>query len=529
MIYYGINTDVGLDAVRANGDGYSINMKWFKGYSSDGYSLAYHLYYSENKSDVFSEGVKFISFDGSLDVDIIDLTPGQLYYFSVRPVEYNPVNVDFSLLPTAFNNLKVYPESLLRNNISSTDLIIPLVDASVFPDYGVVKIGIELIQYLSVDKINNNLVLSSINQRGYLGTEPRIHNVDGYDGYAYWNPSVLFFAGKESTIFDRTYPCQSRFDLDHYSFTLVDGYKQVTKDLLTTDLSGSDAYNEDFPSYDYDGWHRTDPVKLLSGECVGSYLSGEQFCADGYDGVGRMLRGISLQDRILQRQEVLLSITGEPVVLIRRQRTGIVCNCVLPTSEYPDDRCPRCFGTKFVMGFEQYHNPRRSDGRIMVRFSPADEDLKMQNAGLESELITECWTMTVPTIKDRDILVRFDMDGNEEFRYEVLSVNRNRTALQLESAQKMRVQRIRKFDIAYQINVLRDSSTTPQKVSTSITNAFGIGPHKHDFVFAPTKSLDKMSQLSGINQGHNHQIVWDPATNKLVVLEALGHSHDILL
>jgi hypothetical protein len=165
----------------------------------------------------------------------------------------------------------------------------------------------------------------------------------------------------------------------------------------------------------------------------------------------------------------------------------------------------------------------------MVRFSPADEDLKMQNAGLESELTTECWTMTVPTIKDRDILVRFDMDGNEEFRYEVLSVNRNRTALQLESAQKMRVQRIRKFDIAYQINVLRDSSTIPQKVNTSITNAFGIGPHKHDFIIATTKSIDKMSQLSSINQGHNHQIVWDPAANKLVVLETLGHSHDILI
>jgi hypothetical protein len=258
-------------------------------------------------------------------------------------------------------------------------------------------------------------------------------------------------------------------------------------------------------------------------------LSGEQFCADGYEGVGRMLRGVSLQERILQRQEYLLSITGEPVVLIKRQRTGIVCKCVLPTSDYADDRCPNCFGTKLVMGYEQYHNPRRSDGRIMVRFSPADEDLKMQEAGLESELTTECWTMTVPTIKDRDILIRFDMDGNEEYRYEVLSVNRNRTVTQLESAQRMRVQRIRKFDVAYQINALRDSSTLPQKMSTTITNAFGIGPHTHEIVTTPDKGIDKLSQLTSINQGHNHQVVWDPAINKLVVLETLGHTHDILI
>jgi hypothetical protein len=529
MIYYAINTDVGIDATISNGDGYSVITKWFKAFSNfDGYSVAYNLYYSTVRENVFSEGVKFISYDGYLSADISDLTPGQLYYFSVRPVEYNPVVTDLSKLPSSFNNLKVYPETLLREDITSSQLLIPLIDSTDFPDYGVIKIGIELIQYLSVDRINNNLILTSASQRGYWNTEARIHNLDGYDGYGYWNPAVTFFAGKEYSSFDRIYPCQSRFDLDHNAFTLADGYKQVTKDLLTTDLSGSDAYNVDFNSYDYDGWHRTDPVKLISGECVGSYLSGEQFCADGYDGVGRVLRGIPLQERILQRQEILLSITGEPVVLIKRQRTGIVCSCVLPTSEYPDDRCVRCLGTKFVMGYEQYFNPRRSDGRIMVRFSPADEDLKMQEAGLESELITECWTLTVPTVKDRDILIRFDQDGNEEFRYEVLSVNRNRTVTQLESAQRMRVQRIRKFDIAYQINAFRNTATLPAKVNTSITNAFGIGPHKHEIV-TNEQSPDKFSQLSSIVQAHNHQVVWDASANKLVVIEALGHTHEILI
>ena len=409
---------------------------------------------------------------------------------------------------------------------TATDLTIPLVDAIGFPTYGIVKVGTELIQYLSVDTVNNNLLLTNINQRGIYNTAARMHDTDGYDGYYYQDPTITYYLGQESTIFDRIYSGTCRFDLDHYSFNVVDGYKQVTKDLLTTDLSGSDEYNQDFNSYDYDGWHRTDPVLLLSGGCVGSYLSGEQFCADGYDGVGRMLRGIPLQERILQRQEYMLSITGEPIALIRRQRTGIICNCYLPTSEYPDDRCPKCLGGKFVLSWEQYFNPRRSDGRIMVRFSPADEDLKMQEAGMESELTTDCWTLTVPTIKDRDILIRFDQNDNEEFRYEVLTVNRNRTALRLEGAQKMRVQRIRKFDVAYQIKAFRNTSTEPVKMSTTLTNAFGIGPHKHDFVTTATQSPDKMTQLTSVVQGHNHEVLY--VSGQLVISEVLGHSHDIL-
>lgn len=529
MIYYLIGANAGLNAVDARNDGYTINISWFKPYSSDGYELAQNIYYSTSRDTLFSEGIKYVYIDGYENVDIPNLTPGQLYYFCARPVEYDSIIVDANALPNAYDNLKVYAQNLLRSDITSSQLTIPLLDVTDFPDFGVIQVGAEYIQYLSADRINNNLVLSSITQRGVWGTVARSHTTDGYDGYNYYDPTINYVLGKESSMFDQIYSGECRFDWQEYSFNVTDGYKQVTKDILTTDLSGSDEYNQDFNSYDYDGWHRTDPVLLLSGGCVGSYLSGEQFCADGYDGVGRMLRGIPLQERILQRQEYMLNITGEPVALIRRQRTGIVCSCYLSTGEYPDDRCPKCLGTKYVIGYEQYFNPKRSDGRIMVRFSPADEDLKMQEAGMESELITDCWTLTVPTVKDRDILVRFDQNDNEEFRYEVLTVNRNRTALRLEGAQKMRVQRIRKFDTAYKIKAFRNTSTEPVSMSTTITNAFGIGPHKHNFVYSATQSPDKMNQLTSIVQGHNHEVMYDINTGKLIVLEVLGHSHNILI
>ncbi len=528
MIYYTFTSDVGLDLASSRWDGATVNLKWFQAYSSENKKIAYHLYYSTEEKNVFSDGIKFISFDGYLDADISDLEPGQLYHFSVRPVEYDDIIVDVNALPEVYSNLRIYPETLLREDIADNSLIIPLLDVEGFPDYGIIRIGVELIQYLSVDRVNNNLILSDLSNRGMYNSAISSHQIDGYDGSFYRNPSVSFILGEEGTMYDRVYPCQSKFDFPNYAYTEVDGYKQIAKDLLTSDLSASDSYNENFNSYDYDGWHRTDPVKLISGECVGSYLSGEQFCADGYGGVGRMVRGIPLQERILQRQEYLLSMVGEPVVLLRRKRTGIVCKCVLPTSEYPDDRCPYCYGGKFVLGYEQYFNPRRSDGRIMVRFGPADEDVKMTEAGLESELSTDCWTLTFPTIKDRDVIVRFDQDGNEEFRYEVLSVTRNRTVLQLEGQQKVKLQRIRKFDKYYQVKVFRDTSTLPEKIHTGITNAVGIGAHKHEIV-TTNKPIYQFNQLTSVNQGHNHEVVWNPETGKLEVLEVLGHTHNLLI
>ena len=533
MINYTNPVRVGLDAVTSLGDGYTINLKWFPAYSTpskyldgyqDGYKIAYHIYYSTEKDNVFNEGVKYISVDGYTEANIIDLVPGQLYFWSIRPVEYDPALLDLiNILPVAYDNLRVYPYSLLREDISNTDLLIPLIDVEGFPSYGIIKIGVELIQYSSVDIVNKNLVLSSESQRGFLNTKARSHTIDGYDGYYKWNSYVSFFTPYESSDYDRIFLGQCRFEYPKYASTLLDGYKQVVKDILSTDLTASDEFNVDFPRYDFAGYHRTDPVQLLSGVCVGSYIGGEMGCIDGYGNVN-ILRGFSLQDHNNQRQEVLLSVTGRPAVLIQRMRTGIRCSCYIQSREYPQDRCLFCYGSGFVYGYQQYFNPRRSDGRIMVRPGPAEENLKMQEAGLESEFNLDFWTLTVPTIRTRDIIVMFDMDGNEEFRYEVMGVNRNNTVVELQGGQKFRGMRIRKTDPAYQIRVFRDSSMFPSKLNTTIGMVTGIAPHTHEIVISEKiVSLTQINQTTGVSQGHNHPIV-----NGQVMI-ALGHTHDIIL
>ncbi len=521
MSYYYNPTIVGLQDVIAKNDGYSIDLRWATAYPSRKTNkIGYHIYYSEDKDLLFYEGPKFFVKDAIDRVTIPQLTPGTLYQFAVRAVEYDPATVDLNSLVPYSPKLYLLPTTLLTSDITALTTSIPVLDAAELPSFGIVKAGIELIRYGSVNTGNETLNLVT---RGYNGTKISSHATDGYDGSVTWNPIVNYFVGLEETN-PNVYQGQCRFDIDHYSFTATDGYKQVTKDLLTTDLASSDASNEDFPTYDYAGYHRTDPVLLLNGECVGSYIGGEMYCVDGYNGVGMQIRGMSVQDQNNQRQEMLLSITAEPVVLMKQQRTGYRCSCFLPSSEHPDDRCVKCFGKGFVVSYEQYFNPRRSDGRIMVRFGPADETVKTTETGMESDMAFDCWTLTVPSIKNRDIIIRFDQDGNEEFRYEVMNVSRNKMLESLMGGQKFKLQRIRKTDTAYRIAAFRNTAKLPEKIYTSLAGAATIPPHSHTIVVnESTTTLQSINQLTGVTQGHNH-VVRDG-----VVQEALGHTHTIII
>ena len=524
MVHYSNPIMSGLDAVTSLGDGYTINMAWFPAQPNVFTNkIAYHLYYSTDKRTVFSEGVKFVIVDGTTSANIIDLTPGQDYWFSMRPVEYNPTTITFlQNLPIAHDNVRFYPSSMLRSDITATDLVIPLVDVEGFPNSGVIKIGIELIQYLALDPVNKNLIVPSTG-RGFNLTPITFHTTSGFDGYNTYTPIVSMYAFEEDTGWDAIFVCESRFEYPNFPFTVIDGYHQVTKDYLSTDLSAADAANVTFPLYDFAGYHRTDPVQLLNGTCVGSYIGGEQGCIDAF-GNFNITRGLSLQDQNTQRQDILLSVTGRPAVLVRRVQTGITCSCYLINSEYPDDRCPFCYGTKFVFGYEQYFNPRRSDGRILVRPGPTAENLKMHEAGLESEFPLDIWTLTVPTIKTRDILILFDQDDNEEFRYEVADVIRNNTINGLDGGQHLKTFRVRKTDPAYQIRVFRNTADFPAKLNTSLGFAPGIPPHSHEIVInEKVLSVSQINQTTALSQGHNHPIVNGQ------VMEVLGHTHTIIL
>lgn len=533
--YYVNGNIVGIQSANYLSDGFSINLKWTRAYPQVKTNLiAYHIYYGRNDEEytepnkIFDNYPNYIVTDNSITIDLYDFEPEGTYFFGIRALEYDaavtdPNDLPFDTIQSTYNTLvRYYPQSLLSQDVLVNDTSFNLVSVDNFPSTGILKIGAELIKYTSVD-YTNNIISTTLSNRGYNGTLITYHNIDGYDGYAERNPLLVNWIGSEERN-TRTFAVTSGFDFHTYPYTNADGYRQRIKDNLTSDLAGSDEFNIGFPSYDFAGWHRTDPNLIISGDCVNSYIGGEQYCADGKNGVGTKLRGFNLQERINQQLEVELETTGEPVALIRRMRTGSYCNCYTPTREQPEERCPICLGSGFVFGWFQYFFTRRSDGRILTRFSPAPEDIKLVDAGYESELTTEAWTLTVPTIKDRDVLVRFDQDDNQDFRYEVINVTRNKTIGRLQGAQKMQVQRIRKTDPIYQIPVTNNTSLYPSIIYTTSVSSTGVPLHNHEITINENiTSIYQINQTTQVSQGHNHAVVNGRFQ------EVLGHYHDILL
>jgi len=517
----------GIYIVGSNGDGYSMNIRWNQAYSDSlALNLAYNIYFSTILDNVFTEGPKFVVIDPTATTATIsEFPPGVNYYFAVKAMEYDPSNVNLTLLPDAYQEapvgIKVYPTAQLLSDMSAVDTIAHINDISIFPAFGVVQLGYELMVYSAKDEIDGYLLVT---ERGAYGTNIRSHNTDGYDGYVTTSDNVNFFKGFED-IQNRVYQSESKFSYPTEPFLLSDGYRENIHDIVTTDYSASDAFSATLRPYDYAGWHGTDPADIIKGVSIGSYIGGEFFCADSSTGVGQQVRGVTVQEQNNQRQEVLLSVTGLRCVLFRRMWTGKRCRCVDSSRESPMSRCNYCYGVGYVGGYSQYFDSRRSDGNIMVRFSPRVEDLDLQEPGLESKVLADCWTTVAPSLKDRDFLIQLNEDGYEEWRYEILNVTKNNTFVQLLGMQKFSVQRVRKTDPIYMVPGLLSSATMPSKLNTSISGITGyIPPHMHQIVIDENiTSINQINQMTSVVQGHNHAIT------KGVVVEALGHTHTIVL
>lgn len=516
----------GVKSISAHGDGYTISLEWYKSYiSPSSWDLVYNIYWSSINNNVFTEGVKYAATSDLLSVTLEDgFIPGEVYYFAVRAAGHEPGTIDFDTLPNV-NGFYMYPEAALREDISDTDTVIPLDDNSLFPDYGIIIIGAELIKYSSKDGYNN-LILSDVGDRGVYGYEPRIHTVDGYDGVRYYdNIFVRVWKGFE----DQNNAIgleENKFEFQ-YARTNADGYRGRVDILMGVgNLDVVNTANSDFPRYDFAGWDRYSVADYLSGKCMGTYFGGEYGCSDDDESDGG-IRGLSLQDQMNMREEYLLEVTGEPVVLIKRIWEGKQSLNYSSTKENTAYRGLDNYGTSLVNGYEQYFNPRRSDGKILVRFGPTKEDIKREEVGLENSYIPNCWTLVIPSIQDGDVIIRFNQDGTEEWRYEVIDVERNRTVLEESGAQKFTAVRVRKTDPIYQVRAFRDTSKYPSEILTTIGGNIGSGnipPHMHRIVISENiTSLSQINQTTSTEQGHRHAVI------NGVVIDTLLHGHQIIL
>jgi len=181
-----------------------------------------------------------------------------------------------------------------------------------------------------------------------------------------------------------------------------------------------------------------------------------------------------------------------------------------------------CFSTGFVQGYVQFFNPRRSDKRLLVRIDPATDDLNIvDRGGLEPMYEPNGWTLPFPAIKDRDILIRFNPNNTEEFRYEVLDVTRVRAMFTQTGAQKLRIKRLPKTDIAYQFPAVRDTSPTPGSLVTSTDSGPGLNAHSHQLVLREGTDVLSLRGATLVAENHNHIVV------NGIVQPVLGHTHTL--
>jgi hypothetical protein len=516
----------GIERADSREDGYTVDIQWRVAYPSLSTStIVYNIYYSSNMNDVFAEGVKQVSVDGALKATLEDFTPGDTVYFAVRAAEI-PVNEwDVTALPFGTGPLRVLPEGMLMADITADQVTLNVSDVISFPPKGIVQVGYELIRYTS--KSATSLLGLT---RGAVETDARIHHMDGYDGYDTLDPFVHFWKGFEDNndiVLEET----NVFDYPNYPFTEHDGYRVIDKDSLNTDLAASDVEQTGFITFDFSGWRRTDPLDLLNGKCVGTYFGGQAFCADGY-GVGAQIRGIPFQDEVNRREEMLLGVVGEPCVLLKRLWKGITCKCKVAGQENPYLRCPQCYGVGFVGGYDQFFNPRRSDGRLLIRFDPTEDQVRTDEEGLESVFLPNCWSLVVPALHSRDILIRFNEDGVEEFRYEIQTVTRNKLLEGKSGAQKFATQRLRKTDTIYSWSAINSTASIPQILTTNIGFLRGPNgskiPHTHTVTIPDSiVNLSQINQTTSFNENHNHRIV----AGQIEVNEEdpqLGHTHAII-
>lgn len=415
----------GIQRVSDVGSGDSIYIQWNepirKSYRNDVFVIVYQDPYRLNVFD----NPTYLAPTTTEDATVSGLQAGEPLSFAARALEVGSGVFDLNGMAEADEGFYVIPDAVeVVSTVSAESLTIKVSSVEGYPDAGLIVIGVEAIRYNSLDRTTNTFIIPP-NGRGVLGSVPSMYLIGD-------SVKLFLLCTDSNTVIVMSTPTYQ----DGYNFDRnINGVG-----LVVTDYSDNDrVFNQGF---DFCGWHDDRPDQVLSGknnsDC-GSYQGGEH---NGF-------RGMDLYDRMLNREEVLLDVTGEPVILLKRIWDGQTCSCMDGRRMSPKMRtCQECYGTGYVGGFLQFNNLRREDRRIMVSFDEAAEDLFLgEKEHLQQEFEPNAWTLPQPAIRDRDLILRFDYTEDLEFLYEVLHVSREKIFNRRFGRQKLSLKRIDKTKI----------------------------------------------------------------------------------
>jgi hypothetical protein len=398
-----------------------------KSYKTESFVLVYE---NEYRLDLFDSGPSYLATADTTQHTLIGLETGVTMSYGARALEFPVGTFD----PTGMDALDAdffrLPDSTsIAISMSTTDFTVTVDSVIGYPAEGFLRIGQEVLRYNSLSLLTNTFSIPP-SGRALFGTAEGM--------YVVGDEVRLFLecTDSNSVIIMATPTCQDGYqsgrELDYTGF-------------VVGDFSDNDM--QFFQGYDFCGYHQALPQNVLEGvgDCS-SYLGGE------FNG----FRGFNLYDRLLNREEVLLDQVGEPAILLKRIWDGEVCTCMDMRKMSPKVKsCISCFGTGFEGGYTQFANLRRADRALMLSFDETPEDLLHGESNhLQQDYDPSAWTLPIPAIKDRDLIVRLDFTGDIEFIYEVLDVSREIVLFGKSGRQRLKLKRHDKTDIIYTYNIM---------------------------------------------------------------------------
>jgi hypothetical protein len=228
---------------------------------------------------------------------------------------------------------------------------------------------------------------------------------------------------------------------DSYSGGSSDGYFRFVSEGAAPTTTATET---DCGTSDHTGYHKTSVGDVFRG------VTASGACPSPYSRYA--LGGKGFNDVIRDREEQLLQTTGRRTILLRRQHTGRRCVCYETTRGRSRKACEVCFGTTFVPGYVPYVNQKDPLGRILVRIDPFQESLPLREQGMFQEVTASAWTLSEPIVRQRDVLIIYNPNGIEEFRYEITEVTRNNLFGADSGAQKFQMKRIDPTQSIYRLD-----------------------------------------------------------------------------
>ena len=444
---------IGIYQANDLGIGTAVKLVWGYAVAPLGYDIYYNIYVSPDVDTIF-DAPYGISVEQNAVVP--GLSPGDGYFFGVQAT-YFPIASNLSEMNQVSANLYAFPPNTLVDEGSGSYLSSdtgPLVVTSTagYPDFGIIKAGDELMAYSGKTPVTFIISYRDYFDRGNLLTHPNGTTVEFFRGIEDFNGAYFRAV---PTWDDGTNP--PWLSPDGYeipgSMQDQDGYRAWKSDLINEDHTNYEENFIDTPPRKRCGYRTTDFNALYTKNACNTYAGGRE---DGFGG------GIDLNRSVIQREEFLLSTTGEPWTLLRMKSQGRQCRRFSLRHEHASERCGICFGTKFEGGYDRFPNPRQwrtdrpnPEGFIPLRVNPYLNDtplLEDRGRAQIDQLVV--WGLSIPAIKKGDILIRYLKDDlaepiEEDFRFEVVNVTRNATILGFDGRQESTIRKLDKTHIIY--------------------------------------------------------------------------------